>query len=84
MRVGDAILEAGGRDVTTAADFRDAVEDAQARGRKALLVFVASQGGQRRYAALEIEDRRVACRRAGRGRAPAHPDGRDRHARTDR
>ncbi len=55
MRVGDAILEAGGRDVATAADFQDAVEDAIARDRKALLVFVASQGGQRRYAALEIE-----------------------------
>ena len=56
MRVGDAILEAGGRDVTTVVEFREAVEDAQARGRKALLVFVASQGGQRRYAALEIEE----------------------------
>jgi serine protease Do len=55
MRVGDAILEAGGRDVVTAADFVDAVDDAIARDRKALLVFVASQGGQRRYAALEIE-----------------------------
>jgi serine protease Do len=56
LRVGDAILEAGGRDVTTVVEFREAVEDAQARGRKALLVFVASQGGQRRYAALEIEE----------------------------
>ncbi len=55
MRVGDAILEAGGRDVVTTTDFREAVEDAEARERKALLVFVASQGGQRRYAALEIE-----------------------------
>ncbi len=55
MRAGDAILEAGGRDVVTATDFREAVEDAQARDRKALLVFVASRGGQRRYAALEIE-----------------------------
>jgi len=55
MRVGDAILEAGGRDVVTTVDFREAVDDAIARDRKALLVFVASQGGQRRYAALEIE-----------------------------
>ncbi len=56
MRVGDAVLEAGGRDVTTVVEFREAVEDAEARGRKALLVFVASQGGQRRYAALEIDE----------------------------
>ena len=55
LRAGDAILEAGGQDVVTTTDFREAVEDAEARNRKALLVFVASQGGQRRYAALEIE-----------------------------
>jgi serine protease Do len=55
LRPGDAILEAGGSDVSTTTEFREAVEDAQARERKALLVFVASQGGQRRYAALEIE-----------------------------
>ena len=56
MRVGDAVLEAGGQDVTNVVEFREAVEAAQARGRKALLVFVASQGGQRRYAALEIDE----------------------------
>lgn len=56
LRPGDAILEAGGRDVRTTEDFRDAAEDARARGRQALLVFVGGQGGQRRYAALELPD----------------------------
>lgn len=54
LRAGDAILEAGGRDVASIEDFRDAAEDARARGRPALLVFVGGQGGQRRYAALEL------------------------------
>jgi Trypsin-like serine proteases, typically periplasmic, contain C-terminal PDZ domain len=56
LRPGDAILEAGGNDLTSVEDFRDAAEDARARGRAALLVFVAGQGGQRRYAALELPD----------------------------
>ena len=56
LRPGDAILEAGGRDVRTVEDFRDAVDDARARGRQALLVFVGAQGGQRRYAALELPE----------------------------
>jgi len=46
LRPGDAILEAGGRDVRTVADFRAAAEEARSRGRAALLVFVAMQGGQ--------------------------------------
>ncbi len=54
LSAGDAILEAGGRDVTSIEDFRDAADDARARGRPALLVFVGGQGGQRRYAALEL------------------------------
>lgn len=56
LRPGDAILEAGGRDVSVIEDFRDAADDARARGRQALLVFVGGQGGQRRYAALELDD----------------------------
>jgi serine protease Do len=56
LRTGDAILEAGGRDVRTVEDFRDASDDARARGRQALLVFVGGQGGQRRYAALELPE----------------------------
>ncbi|MCC5995624.1 MAG: Do family serine endopeptidase [Oceanicaulis sp.] len=56
LRPGDAILEAGGRDVRSVEDFRAAAEQATARGRAALLVFVAMQGGQRRYAALELSE----------------------------
>ena len=56
LSTGDAILEAGGRDVRAVEDFRDAVDDARARGRQALLVFVGGQGGQRRYAALELPE----------------------------
>lgn len=56
LRPGDAILEAGGRDVSDIEDFREATEDARARGRSALLVFVGGQGGQRRYAALELTE----------------------------
>ncbi len=55
LRPGDAILEAGGRDVRTIEDFRAAAEAARARGRAALLVFVAMQGGQQRYAALDLD-----------------------------
>lgn len=55
LRPGDAILEAGGRDVRSIDDFREAAEDARVRGRQALLVFVGGQGGQRRYAALELQ-----------------------------
>ncbi|MBI1265405.1 MAG: Do family serine endopeptidase [Alphaproteobacteria bacterium] len=56
LRPGDAILEAGGRDVRTVADFRAAAEEVRARGRAALLVFVAMQGGQQRYAALDLDE----------------------------
>ena len=48
------ILEAGGRDLNALSDFEAAVEDARERDRRALLVFVVSQNGQRRYAALEM------------------------------
>ena len=54
LRPGDVILEAGGRDLNALSDFEAAVEDARARDRRALLVFVVSQNGQRRYAALEM------------------------------
>lgn len=54
LRPGDVILEAGGRDLNTVSDFEAAVEDARERDRRALLVFVVSQNGQRRYAALEM------------------------------
>ncbi|KAA5805163.1 Do family serine endopeptidase [Alkalicaulis satelles] len=56
LRPGDAILEAGGRDVRSVDEFRAAAAQAQSRGRAALLVFVAMQGGQRRYAALELSE----------------------------
>ena len=54
LRPGDVILEAGGRDLNALSDFEAAVEDARERDRRALLVFVVSQNGQRRYAALEM------------------------------
>jgi serine protease Do len=56
LRPGDVILEAGGRDVRTIEDFRAAAEQVRARGRAALLVFVAMQGGQQRYAALDLSE----------------------------
>jgi len=56
LRPGDAILEAGGRDLRSIDDLQAAVDEARSRGRKALLVFVATQGGQRRYAALELPE----------------------------
>ena len=56
LRPGDAVLEAGGRDIASVEDFAEAADDARARGRSALLVFVGSQGGQRRYAALELPE----------------------------
>ncbi len=56
LRPGDVILEAGGRDVRTIADFRAAAEQARSRGRAALLVFVSMQGGQQRYAALDLAE----------------------------
>jgi len=54
LRPGDVLLEAGGRDLNTLSDFEAAVEAAREQDRRALLVFVMSQGGQRRYAALEL------------------------------
>lgn len=54
LRPGDVLLEASGRDLNSIADFEAAVEDARARDRRALLVFVTTQGGQRRYEALEM------------------------------
>ncbi|WP_440957493.1 Do family serine endopeptidase [Oceanicaulis sp. LC35] len=53
LRPGDMILEAGGRDLSALSDFDAAVEDARERNRRALLVFVVSQSGQR-YTALEM------------------------------
>ncbi len=55
IRPGDLIVEATGRDVASAADFREAVQAARDNGRRALLVRVVSQGGVR-YAALEFQD----------------------------
>ena len=54
LRPGDAILEAGQSDIVEIEDFREAAEAAQAQGRPALLGFVEGQGGQRRYAALDL------------------------------
>lgn len=54
IRPGDLILEADGEDIRTEAEFRSAVEAVQERGRPAVLVLVASQGGTR-YAALKFE-----------------------------
>ena len=55
VRAGDVILEAGGDDVLSAADVRAAAAAARERGRSALLVLVATQGGSR-YLALQFED----------------------------
>ncbi|MEO1037945.1 MAG: Do family serine endopeptidase [Pseudomonadota bacterium] len=55
IRVGDVILEAGGEDVVTPDDVRAAAEAARERGRSALLVLVATQGGAR-YLALQFTD----------------------------
>jgi len=55
IRPGDVILEAGGQDLMSIADFEAAIESARERGRSAVLVLVASQGGVR-YAALQFED----------------------------
>ncbi|MCH8490164.1 MAG: Do family serine endopeptidase [Oceanicaulis sp.] len=55
LRPGDVILQAGGRDVRTIADFRAAAEEVRSRGRAALLVFVSMQGGQQRFAALDLD-----------------------------
>ena len=53
IRPGDLILEAGGTTINSVADFVSASEAVQERGRRALLVLVASQGGTR-YAALSF------------------------------
>ncbi|PWE17036.1 protease Do [Marinicauda salina] len=55
IRPGDLLLEAGGRDVSTVEEFRAAADEARERGRNALLVLVASQGGVR-YVALQFEE----------------------------
>lgn len=55
IRPGDVIVEAGGQDLRTLADFERAADEARERGRNALLVLVAGQAGVR-YAALQFED----------------------------
>lgn len=55
IRSGDVILEAGGRDVSSVADLRAAIEDARSRNRNAVLVLVARQQGGVRYVALSLE-----------------------------
>ncbi len=55
IRPGDVILEAGGEDVRTPNDMRAAAEAARERGRSAVLVLVATQGGVQ-YVALQFED----------------------------
>jgi serine protease Do len=54
MRIGDVILEAGGRDTATFEDFTAAVEAAREDGRSAILLLVEGMGGQR-YVALQID-----------------------------
>ncbi len=55
IRPGDLILEAGGEDVATLADFDNAVRAAKDAGRRALLVLVANRNGGVRYVALQFE-----------------------------
>ncbi len=54
LRPCDIILEAGGRSLSTLEDFDAAVEEVRENDRRALLVFVMTEGGQRRYTALEL------------------------------
>ncbi|TGY89968.1 Do family serine endopeptidase [Marinicauda algicola] len=53
IRPGDVIVEAGGEDMRTVADFDRAANQARERGRNALLVLVTSQAGTR-YVALQF------------------------------
>ncbi|MCW5725195.1 MAG: Do family serine endopeptidase [Maricaulaceae bacterium] len=54
LRPGQVIVEAGGRAVTTAEAFRQAVEQARRDGRSAILVLV-QQGGGQAYVALQLD-----------------------------
>ena len=55
IRPGDVIVEAGGEDMRTVADFDRAANQARERGRNALLVLVTSQAGTR-YVALQFDE----------------------------
>jgi serine protease Do len=54
-RPGDMILEAGGADVASVADFNAAVAEARDQGRRAVLVLVANRNGGVRYVALQFD-----------------------------
>jgi serine protease Do len=56
IRTGDMIVEAGGGDVASVADFNAAASAARERGRNALLVLVARQQGGVRYVALGFDN----------------------------
>ena len=55
IRPGDMILEAGGADVASVADFNAAVTEARDQGRRAVLVLVANRNGGVRYVALQFD-----------------------------
>jgi len=52
---GDIIVEAGGREITDPADLNKAVETAEEKGRKAVLLKVKS-GDNERFVALSLQD----------------------------
>jgi serine protease Do len=56
LRIGDAILEAGGEAVASIDDLEDRVESARSDGRNAVLLLVQTEGG-RRFVAMPVEDK---------------------------
>jgi len=60
IRAGDMVLEAGGADIATVADFNAAVAEARDQGRRAVLVLVANRNGGVRYVALQFESEEEA------------------------
>ncbi|WP_420029742.1 DegQ family serine endoprotease [Rhodovulum sulfidophilum] len=55
LRAGDVITEAGQRQVATAADLQERIEEARDAGRKSLLLLVRRQG-EPRFVALSVEE----------------------------
>jgi len=47
IKVGDAILDVGGKTVSTPADVRDALGDAHADGKRTVLMRISSEEGTR-------------------------------------
>jgi len=53
LKVGDVILDVGGKVVTPAADVRDALRDAHADGKRTVLMRIKSEEGTR-YVAVPL------------------------------